>query len=148
MRLAGAVVCFDLDDTLVSERDYVESGLRAAGDALDATLPGAVPPAGTWLAELWRAEGARDGFQRLLRARGLDEATWLPWLAAHYRAHRPVLAPRPGAVGVLRELVAEGARLALVSDGYADVQRRKWECLALPACSGWSRPRWSSTTRP
>jgi putative hydrolase of the HAD superfamily len=129
---AGTVACFDLDDTLVSERDYVESGLRAAGDGLDREAPGEVA-AGAWLVDLWRREAARDGFQRLLRARGLDEATWLPRLREWYRAHAPALEPRAGAAELVATLAGRGARLALVSDGHADVQRKKWASLRLPA---------------
>ncbi len=125
------VFCFDLDDTLVSECDYVEAGLRSAGALIDAAAPGA-EPAGSWLVELWRRERPRDGFQRLLRERGLNPEAWLPRLQAAYRGHAPLLQPRAGVCEALTALVARGARLALVSDGYLDVQRRKWSSLRLP----------------
>lgn len=131
MSRGAAVFCFDLDDTLVSEGDYVEEGLRCAGALVDADAP-AAEPAGAWLVELWRRERARDGFQRLLRARGLGLEEWLPRLQAAYRAHEPHLAPRERVVDVLAGLAARGARLALVSDGHLDVQRRKWASLRLP----------------
>jgi putative hydrolase of the HAD superfamily len=125
------VFCFDLDDTLVSESDYVESGLWAAGALVDAEAPGA-EAAGEWLVAAWRRERPRDGFQQLLRRRRLDEAAWLPRLVQVYRAHAPALAPRRGVGEVLPALMARGARLALLSDGDLDVQRRKWTALALP----------------
>ncbi len=128
---APRVICFDLDDTLVSEADYVESGLRAVGTLLDRELPGPEPGA-RWLVERWRQTRARDLFQQLLARRGAEEARWLPRLVAAYRAHLPTLAPRPGAVEALGAILARGDRLALVSDGWLDVQRRKWEALALP----------------
>ncbi|HZZ83185.1 MAG TPA: HAD family hydrolase [Anaeromyxobacteraceae bacterium] len=124
------VVCFDLDDTLVSESDYVESGLHAVGALLDRELPGP-EPSGPWLVERWRRTRARDLFQRWLAERRADETRWLPRLVAAYREHRPVLAPRPGAVEALGAIVARGDRLALLSDGWLEVQRRKWEALAL-----------------
>lgn len=125
------VYCFDLDDTLCSECDYVESGLRAAGAVLDPDAPGSAG-AGEALVASWRATRRRDGFQQLLRERGLDEGAWLPRLVAAYRAHAPVLAPREGVRDLLEALLARGARLALLSDGEADAQRRKWAALALP----------------
>lgn len=131
MSSSGTVVAFDLDDTLVAECEYVESGLAAAGALVDALAPGR-EPAGPWLVALWRQERARDGMQRLIAARGLDAAEWLPRLIEAYRAHDPVLRPRAGAVEALRALEASGARLAIVSDGYLAVQQRKWSALRLP----------------
>ncbi len=125
------VVCFDLDDTLISECDYVEAGLRCAGALVDAEAP-ATESAETWLVELWRRERPRDGFQRLLRERGMPAEAWLPRLQAAYRGQTSVLQPRAGVCDALRALVARGARLALVSDGHLDVQRRKWSSLQLP----------------
>jgi putative hydrolase of the HAD superfamily len=57
---------------------------------------------------------------------------WLPRLQAVYRSHAPSLRPREGVCEALKGLVARGARLALVSDGYLEVQRRKWASLRLP----------------
>jgi putative hydrolase of the HAD superfamily len=130
---SGQVFCFDLDDTLFSEEDYVESGLRAAGELVDAAVP-AAESAGEWLVRLWRQERAQDGFQRLLRERGLDDEAlgWLPKLKQAYREHELILQPREAVHELLAELLGRGARLALVSDGWLAVQRRKWAALALP----------------
>lgn len=125
------VFCFDLDDTLYSEEDYVEGGLRKAGELIDATAP-AFEGAGDWLLGLWRRERAPDGFQRLIEARSLDAETWLPKLKQAYREHEPMLRPRAGATDLLTALHGSGARLALVSDGWLTVQQRKWAALALP----------------
>src|SRR3990172_2280014 len=120
------VFCFDLDDTLISEWDYVESGLRAAGAMVDLEAP-ADEPAGTWLVALWRRERARDAFQRLIRERGLEPA----WLQRLKDAHPPG-ARRGGGAEPPPPPPARGARLSLLSDGYLDVQRRKWAALRLP----------------
>jgi putative hydrolase of the HAD superfamily len=131
MKPPATVFCFDLDDTLVSEWDYVESGLRAAGALVDAEAP-ATEPAGTWLVSRWRRERARDLFQRLIRERRLDPEPWLQRLKDAYRRHEPVLEPRPGVSEVLGGLTTRGAGLSLVSDGCLDLQRRKWAALRLP----------------
>jgi putative hydrolase of the HAD superfamily len=132
MSLAGTVVCFDLDDTLVSECDHVEACLLAAGRGLDAAVPGTLD-SGEWLVALWRRERARDGFQRLIRLRELDLATWLPRLRQLYREHVPAPKLRAGAEGLISAIAAAGGRLALVSDGWVEVQRAKWSALHLPA---------------
>lgn len=126
-----SVFCFDLDDTLFSEADYVESGLRAAGALVDAEAPGP-EPAGAWLVALWRRERARDAFQQLLRARRLEAERWLGRLRDAYRAHAPRIRPRAGVLDALGRLIGRGARLALLSDGDLEVQQRKWAALDLP----------------
>jgi putative hydrolase of the HAD superfamily len=128
MKNAVHVFCFDLDDTLFSEADYVESGLLAAGALVDAEAPSA-EPAGDWLVALWRRERARDAFQQLLRRRELHPEVWLPRLKDAYRAHLPRIRPRAGVAEALAALRDGGASLALVSDGLLDVQRRKWSAL-------------------
>lgn len=130
MNVGVHVFCFDLDDTLFSESDYVESGLRAAGALVDAEAP-APEPAGDWLVALWRRERARDAFQQLLRRRGLDCEAWLARLKGAYRAHDPNIRPRAGVLDALERLLDRGARLALISDGPVEVQRRKWSALGL-----------------
>jgi putative hydrolase of the HAD superfamily len=131
VKRVNTVFAFDLDDTLVSEADYVESGLRAAGAILDAAAPGG-ESAAQWLVQTWRAQRANDVFQQLLQARGLPAVVWLPRLKEAYRGHVPNLALRRGAAEVLSALADGGARLALLSDGYLDVQRLKWASLKLP----------------
>ena len=131
MSARATVFCFDLDDTLVSESEYVESGLRAAGELLDRWAPGS--RSGEWMVALWRTARAADPFQQALARVGADPARWLPRLRAAYREHRPVaLTPRSGALDLLGALTRRGDRLALISDGDHGAQRRKWEALALP----------------
>ena len=48
-----------------------------------------------------------------------------------YREHAPAIRPHVETVPVLAELRARGHRLALLSDGWADVQRRKLAALGL-----------------
>ncbi len=131
MSARTTVFCFDLDDTLVSESEYVESGLRAAGDLLDREKSGP-ESAAEWMVALWRRSRSSDIFQQVLARRGANPEIWLPRLKAAYREHRPVLSPRPGLLDVLGVIVSRGDRLALISDGHLGAQRRKWDALALP----------------
>lgn len=117
-------VVFDLDDTLVAERDFVLGGFRAAA---------ARAAAGSGIAEAV----AYDELVGMYRS-GVRQTTFDRWLAAHpelgltvevlveaYRNHPPVLTPLPGVERLLGELKAV-YRLGLVSDGPAAVQERKW----------------------
>ena len=127
------VVCFDLDDTLVSERDYVVSGLRAVGGEIDRRF-GDVGRAGEWLTSEWLRTRRADVIQAYLRERGGDGMEWVVPLRRLYRRHLPTIRPRPGVLELLGTLHRRGRALALVSDGYLDAQRRKWEALGI---GGW-----------
>ena len=123
------VVAFDLDDTLFPERDYVRSGLAAAG---------------AWV---WRAYGRADFadttwalFQGGVRGRLFDAAlerlgvpadpSTIAALVDVYRHHRPAIALFPDADRVVRALAGR-VRLAIVSDGPLASQKRKVKVLRL-----------------
>jgi putative hydrolase of the HAD superfamily len=128
MRLP-AVIAFDLDDTLFPERDYVRSGLAAAGE---------------WV---WRAYGRADFaetawelFLSGMRGRLFDAALDRLGLAADpatiaalvdvYRHHRPAIALFPDVDRMVRALAGR-AHLAIVSDGPLASQKRKVKVLRL-----------------
>ncbi len=70
--------CFDLDDTLVSEAEYVESGLGAVGRHLDA-LAGARPgDSGRTPSWIRPADTAARGIMEILNvARTTDIRIWI-----------------------------------------------------------------------
>jgi len=123
-------VVFDLDDTLYAEKDFVHGGF-AAVDA--------------WL----RANHDTSGFEaealKLFvaghRGRIFNEALELlrlqatPELVAAmievYRSHRPLLQLFLDAAQVLQWATGAGLAVALITDGFASVQRRKIEALGL-----------------
>jgi len=126
---APRVVVFDLDDTLFPERDYVRSGLAAAGE---------------WV---WRAYGRADFaetawalFAAGVRGRLFDAALERLGLPADpaaiaalvdvYRHHRPAITLFADADRALRALAGR-ARLAIVSDGPLASQKRKVKVLGL-----------------
>jgi putative hydrolase of the HAD superfamily len=146
-------VVFDLDDTLFAERDYVLSGFaavtrwaeRRTGEPADAVLEA--------LATMFRRGVRGDTFNRWLAARGLD-----PALAAEmvevYRSHRPAIRPFPE-VPPLLEALRRSTKLGLVSDGYAAVQRAKFDALGLGGyfdavvfSDEMGRDCWKPSTRP
>lgn len=123
-------VALDLDDTLYPEREYVLSGFAAVD---------------TWL----RDEHGFDGFNRHAqqlfdaghRGRIFDEAlselgrTTTPELVtemvAVYRAHTPTLELHRDAERFLTWCAEVKLRLAIVTDGYAGVQRSKLKALGM-----------------
>jgi len=123
------VFCFDLDDTLVSESDYVESGLRAAGAVADRLLEIPAGSSAEWFVGEWRRTHARDLFQAWFARFGRGTPSQIAALVQAYREHAPRIALREGAMEVMRALHERGHRLALITDGHLESQRLKWASL-------------------
>ena len=147
-------IVFDLDDTLYPERAYVLSGFRAvaawAGEHLGI-------PADQGFTELHRLfdDGVRGAtFNRWLEGHGFQPDDWVPQMVQVYREHDPQIDPYPEVLGLLQRLRLH-YRLGLVSDGYAEVQKRKLAALGLTSCfdalvfsDEWGREAWKPNVRP
>lgn len=127
----GPVVAFDLDDTLYSERDFVASGMRAAGDMLAAKYGRSVAWGEMLVAAFERGANAFDSIDSELRRFGSSTAEELPALLDAYRFHTPEIALRADARRLLDALQQKGVRMALITDGRARTQRAKIEALGL-----------------
>ena len=124
------VIVFDMDDTLYPEADFVRSGHRAVAERVWQELRVDIEP------ELRRrfAAGQRgDLMSAALAALCVDAPQDYVGrvLVSVYREHVPAIRPYVETVPVLTELRARGHRLALLSDGWAEVQRRKLAALGL-----------------
>lgn len=146
------VVVFDLDDTLYLERDFVRSGFAAVGAWLAAQHRVGDFEAHAW--ELFLAGRRGDVFDRALPRLGLDpQPTLIRRLVTIYRDHAPQIRLAPGVAELLAAL-SGCCRLALLTDGYHDTQRRKIAALALEAwceevvCTDqWGRAHWKPSPR-
>lgn len=124
------VIVFDMDDTLYPEADFVRSGHRAVAERVWQDLRVDIEP------ELRRrfAAGQRGDLMSAALA-ALDVEAPQNYvdrvLVPVYREHVPAISPHVETVPVLTELRARGHRLALLSDGWAAVQRRKLAALEL-----------------
>ena len=124
------VIIFDMDDTLYPEADFVRSGHRAVAERVWQDLRVDIEP------ELRRrfAAGQRGDLMSAALA-ALDVEAPQDYvsrvLVPVYREHVPAIRPYVETVPVLTELRSRGHRLALLSDGWAEVQRRKLAALGL-----------------
>lgn len=133
------VVVLDLDDTLLDHRG-------SAAHALAAWLPttlGVAPSEAVidawfeleerywaaWLAGRFRLDEARRRrMAGLLAALGrptVDDAALDELFACHIAAYEAAWAPFPDAIDTLAELTAAGMRLAVLTNGAAEMQRAK-----------------------
>jgi putative hydrolase of the HAD superfamily len=146
-------IVFDLDDTLYLERDFVLSGFAAVDRWLqrERGVRGFAGRAGRRF-----AEGERGRiFDAVLGELGLDAASAeVDRLVAVYREHEPEIALLPDAAEALA-WAGTSFQLALITDGYAAVQRRKIRALALEACipcrvvtDDWGREFWKPSPAP
>lgn len=124
------LIVFDMDDTLYPEADFVRSGHRAVAERAWQDLGVDIEP------ELRRrfAAGQRgDLMSAALASLGVavPEDYVSRVLVPAYREHAPAICPHVETVPVLTELRRRGHRLALLSDGWAAVQRRKLQALDL-----------------
>lgn len=147
------VIVFDLDDTLYLERDFVRSGLAAAGG---------------WMRQRHGiadfAERAEAVFDRGERGHVFDvvlaeyclgdRQALVATLVAIYRSHMPEIALAPDAAAWLQRH-RHGRRLALLTDGPAITQSNKVHALGLDnggispiVCTGqWGRGYWKPHRR-
>lgn len=146
------VVVFDLDDTLYLERDFVRSGFAAVGEWLRAHRGVGDFAAHAW--DLFLAGRRGDVFDRALPELGLEpQPALIRRLVAVYREHLPAIRLEPAAADLLAALQGR-CRLAVLTDGYHDTQRRKIAALALDArcrpivCTDqWGREHWKPSPR-
>ena len=121
------VICFDLDDTLYKEIDYLKSAYReialraAQGDQL---------LAGKAYYEMLQAyKDGGNAFLRLNELLGVE--TPVSEYLAMYRTHRPDIHLEEDVVATLDALKASGCTMALITDGRSVQQRNKIVALGL-----------------
>lgn len=125
-------IVFDLDDTLYSERDFVLSGFRAVAQWGSENLGVEVERGYTTLFNLY-SEGVRNNtFDRWLTIYGIDQPELATKFINIYRQHSPQIEPFPDTINLLKTL-SRSYQIGLVSDGYLEVQQRKWAALELDA---------------
>lgn len=145
------VVVFDLDDTLFKEKDYVISGFRSVD---------------SWLQDNYCVEGflslALERFGRGERGHIFDDVLKeiginvpVSGLVKQYREHEPIISLGDQVAKSLSELKMQGKELAIITDGYLDVQRKKVKALGLHELvdfvvfsDTWGRNSWKPNRKP
>jgi putative hydrolase of the HAD superfamily len=124
---------FDLDDTLYPERDFVLSGLSAVDAWLRAQH--GVHGFEAHARQLFEAGRRGDIFDEALRRLQMPaDPQLIAAMLDVYRSHAPQLHLYPDAADAISWAVSEKLSLALLTDGYAGVQRRKIRALELDRC--------------
>ncbi|MDP9314587.1 MAG: HAD family hydrolase [Chloroflexota bacterium] len=147
-------IVFDLDDTLYPECDYVLSGFKAVAAWAEVNLDIAAEQGFAQLQALFDQGVRGDTFNRWLDMHRLNSTTLIARLIKVYREHTPTITCFPEIQDMLAEL-HRSCKLGLVSDGYLDVQQRKFTALdvahhfdAVVFSDQWGREFWKPHTRP
>ena len=128
------VICFDLDDILYKEIDYLKSAYReiagyAAEHCHGCSAPVSVLAHKAYEVMLAAYREGDNAFEALNRFLGLNlPASDYLYI---YRNHKPKIALSEDVVRMLDTLKVKGVRMGLITDGRSVQQRNKIEALGL-----------------
>ncbi|MCH2206458.1 MAG: ATP-grasp domain-containing protein [Lentisphaerales bacterium] len=122
------VLILDMDDTLYPEREFVYSGYRKVAKFCLEEFGIYVEDE---LCRRFDAGERGDLFSTVLKSAGINlpEHEVLKMVKL-YRTHEPKIHSYAD-VEILKKLHAEGYTLCLISDGWQEVQQKKWQALGL-----------------
>lgn len=119
------VVAFDLDDTLISEFEYIKSGYRAVAGELLKKYNLLENETYDKLMSLF-SEDSKNVFNRILDEYGISyEKDDILSLVKVYREHMPEIDFFPDVIPTLTMLKKRGIKLGIITDGYTITQTNK-----------------------
>lgn len=122
-------VIFDLDDTLISEKQYVKSGFKHIAKIISQKT--GLSPCSIYgdLFYLYEKDSQKV-FNRLLNRYNIDyNDAAIEELVREYRNHFPTLELYSDVLPCLDHLKSENIKTGIITDGYVDVQRQKIESI-------------------
>lgn len=118
-------VIFDLDDTLISEKQYIESGYHHIAKILDGKLEIAEEVIFSQLINLLK-ESSKNVFNRLLDRHVIDYSKeMIINLVEEYRNHFPVIELYDDVLPCIQHIKSKGVKVGIITDGYANAQHQK-----------------------
>ena len=141
---------FDIDDTLYLERNFVRSGFQVVGQWMKMQFG-----VDDFFDRAWKffeAGSRRHIFDRVISELDLQSSGIVERMVAVYRYHKPSISLAPDAILFLESHAAND--MAIITDGYADVQWSKIRTLGLDRLVGrviatddWGRDFWKPHPR-
>lgn len=119
--LSDTVICFDLDDTLYKEIDYLKSAYK------EIAVTVGHPEAAKQMLDWYYAK--ENAFEKLIESYGLSIT--ISDCLKIYRNHFPDISLDASVKEYLVELKEDDAKLGLISDGRSITQRNKIKALGL-----------------
>ncbi len=123
------VVLFDLDDTLISEYEYIQSGFTHIAAILEERLQDEKEAIYVKMLELFQADSG-NLFNRIYEAYGIAyESSDIRYLVEQYRGHKPSIHFYEDVIPTIHQLREREIRFGIITDGYAVAQRLKLEAV-------------------
>jgi len=118
-------IVFDLDDTIVSELQYIKSGYHHIANVLITKLGIPEDKIFSDLMVLF-TESNKRVFNRLLYKYGEDFGNeFIMYLVDEYRNHLPQIELYDDVIPCINQLKSKGLKVAIITDGYANAQKQK-----------------------
>lgn len=122
-------VVFDLDDTLISEKQYIESGFRHVAEVLSSKLCISKQIIFEMLMNLFNAS-PKNVFDRLFDKLQIRYSKKdILKLVEEYRNHTPDIQFYDDVLPCLKQLKNRGIKTGVITDGYISTQRNKLKVL-------------------
>lgn len=126
------LIIFDLDDTLILERDYVISGLTHIARLFSESNHVDQYSVVSFLLDTFEHSGRDRIFNKLFDRFSISyEESDIQLLVSAYRHHQPVLKLPDAHLRFIKMLRCSGYKLAIVTDGLEVMQANKIEALGL-----------------
>lgn len=136
--MIDTLIAFDLDDTLYKEADYVRSARREIVRQISCRFGDEYPKLRDTASMIEVMEqhrlhgpGAFDALASTLPPEVEQAFGSVYGMVRVYRSHKPDIALDPATLATLRTLVANGATLAIITDGRIETQSIKVRALGL-----------------
>lgn len=122
-------VIFDLDDTLISEREYIKSGFKSVANKISNDYKKNECKIYEVLYSEFEID-SKNVFNRVLDKLSLEyDKSYILELINTYRSHIPNIKLYDDAIYIIKELYNKDIKLGIITDGYAITQRNKLQVL-------------------
>ena len=122
-------VVFDLDDTLISEKEYIRSGFKVVAKKIAVEHNLNENDVYELMYETFN-EDSKNVFNRVLDKLGIQyEIDYIKELINCYREHMPDIKLYDDAKYIIETLHQKGFKLGMITDGYKVTQRNKLKVL-------------------
>ena len=122
-------IVFDLDDTLISEKDYVVSGFSAVSKYISNKVKKYTFEQIFEILQNLHNTNPNRVFNRMIDYLNFINEIDVKELIDVYRSHKPVISLFEGALPVINKLKEQNYKLGIITDGYLITQKKKIESL-------------------
>lgn len=122
-------IVFDLDDTLISEREYIKSGFKVIAKEISDKYKLNKKEVFEKMEELFE-KSSKNVFNRILENYEIEyEKNEILRLIGIYRNHEPKIKFFDDVIPTITELKKRGYKIGMITDGYKETQNKKLDTL-------------------